>query len=36
MVTIGERLDQIEAKIDEILAILEAEVVFELDERDLH
>ena len=36
MVTIGERLDQLEAKLDEILEILSADVVFEMDERDLH
>lgn len=36
MVTIGERLDQLEAKLDDILEILAADVVFELDERDLH
>ena len=36
MVTIGDRLDQLEAKLDDILEILSADVVFELDERDLH
>ena len=36
MQTIGDRLDQLEAKLDEILEILSADVVFEMDERDLH
>jgi len=36
MQTIGDRLDQLEAKLDDILEILSADVVFEMDERDLH
>lgn len=36
MVTLGERLDQLEAKLDDILEILSADIVFEMDERDLH
>jgi hypothetical protein len=35
MVTLGERLDQIEEKIDAILEILRADIVFEFDETAL-
>ena len=36
MQTIGDRLDELEAKLDAILEIVSAEIVFEMDERDLH
>jgi len=35
MVTLGERLDQIEEKIDAILEMLRADVVFDIDETAL-
>jgi len=35
MITLGERLDQIEEKIDTILEMLRADVVFDIDETAL-
>lgn len=35
MVTLGERLDQIEEKIDTILELLRADIMFDIDETAL-